>query len=187
MTGADRRSPGPTLRLAHTASLGDGELRTGRALLDEAFDGDFTDDDFDHALGGMHALVSVGGEVVAHGSVVTRRLLHRGRALRTGYVEAVAVRPHHRGAGHGGSVMAALEEVLTRAYVLGALSASDMAAGFYGARSWQLWTGTLSVIPPYGGIRRTIDHECSVYVLPVAQERPSDGDLACEWRNGDVW
>jgi hypothetical protein len=41
--------------------------------------------------GGIDALVREGEAVIAHGSVVQRRLLHSGRALRTGYVEAVAV------------------------------------------------------------------------------------------------
>ena len=44
----------------------------------------------EHAPGGLHALVHDGGDLVAHGAVVQRRLLHDGRALRVGYVEAGA-------------------------------------------------------------------------------------------------
>ena len=36
------------------------ELAAIRALLDEAFDGDFGDDDWEHALGGIHVLVHEG-------------------------------------------------------------------------------------------------------------------------------
>ena len=48
-----------------------------------------TDQDWEHALGGVHAVAWLDGEVVGHASVVQRRLLHDGRALRTGYVEGV--------------------------------------------------------------------------------------------------
>ncbi len=86
------------VRTLHTSELSAEELRAIRLLLDESFDGDFTDDDHEHALGGMHALVREGPELIGHGSVVMRRLLHGGRALRTGYVEGVAVRADRPGA-----------------------------------------------------------------------------------------
>lgn len=49
-------------------------------LLDEAFPDDeaYTDEDHEHALGGVHALVWEGPELIGHGSVVMRRLLHDG-------------------------------------------------------------------------------------------------------------
>ena len=90
------------VRVAHTAWLAAGELAAIRALLDDAFRGGFSDDDFEHGLGGIHAVVREGDDLVAHGSVVMRRLLHEGRALRTGYVEAVAVRADRRRLGRAG-------------------------------------------------------------------------------------
>lgn len=174
------------VRTAHTAWLSPDELRAIRVLLDEAFDGDVTDDDYEHALGGMHALVWEGRELIGHGSVVMRRLLHGGRALRTGYVEGVVVRGDRRRRGHGGALMAALERVIRGAYEIGALGASDEAVHFYAERGWKLWTGTVSVIAP-GGIERTEEEEGSIYLLPVSAELTPDGDLACDWRGGDVW
>jgi len=174
------------VRTAHTADLSRQELRAIRRLLDDAFDGDVTDDDYEHALGGLHVLAYEGPELVGHGSVVMRRLLHGGRALRTGYVEGVAVRADRRRRGHGGAVMAELERVITAAYELGALGATDEAAAFYADRGWQRWTGTASVLAP-GGIERTASEEGGVYVLPVRAKLTPDGDLACDWRDGDVW
>jgi GNAT superfamily N-acetyltransferase len=118
------------VRVTHTAWLEAGELADIRALLDGAFRGRFSDDDFEHGLGGIHALVLDGEALVAHGSVVMRRLLHEGRALRTGYVEAVAVRADRRRLGHAGLVMEQLERVVRGGYDLGALSASSMARSF---------------------------------------------------------
>ncbi|MBA3279582.1 MAG: GNAT family N-acetyltransferase [Geodermatophilaceae bacterium] len=174
------------VRTAHTAQLSRDELRAIRELLDEAFDGDFTDQDFDHSLGGMHALVWEESRLVGHGSVVMRRLWHAGHALRTGYVEGVAVRADRRRHGYGDAVMARLEELIRYGYVLGALSSSEAALDFYAARSWQLWTGTASVVSPRG-LERTKEEEGGIYVLPVSVALDPDGDLACDWRDGDVW
>ncbi|MFM9662835.1 GNAT family N-acetyltransferase, partial [Streptomyces scabiei] len=80
-----------------------------RALLDAAFDDGFDEEDWEHALGGLHVLAHDGTGLLAHGSVVMRRALHRGRWLRVGYVEAVAVRADARRRGLGGQVMGALE------------------------------------------------------------------------------
>ena len=82
-----------TLTVAHTGHLDGATLASVRALLDEAFDGDFGDDDWEHALGGMHALAFDGARLIGHGAVVQRRLVHgpalgvqaffqRGEALR---------------------------------------------------------------------------------------------------------
>ena len=68
-----------------------------RALLDAAFDGDFSDDDWAHALGGTHALIEAGGAVIAHASVVPRVLDVGTQPVRAGYVEAVAVLPARQG------------------------------------------------------------------------------------------
>lgn len=98
----------------------------------------------------MHALVWEGADLVAHGAVVQRRMLHGGRALRAGFVEGVGVHPDRRGEGYAAQVMAALEEIIHRGYDLGALSSSEMATGFYAARGWRLWQGSSAVLAPEG-------------------------------------
>lgn len=91
------------VRIAHTADLDAATLAAARGLREAVFEGELTSHDWEHALGGVHALVWDGGELVGHGSVVQRRLLHGGRALRTGYVEGVGVRDVRRGRGTGRS------------------------------------------------------------------------------------
>ncbi|MFJ4778433.1 GNAT family N-acetyltransferase [Streptomyces sp. NPDC088762] len=173
--------------LVHTSQLGPGALAEVRALLDAAFDGDFSDEDFEHGLGGMHALVHAGGELVAHGSVVQRRVVHRGAALRTGYVEAVAVGAGHRRRGLGSAVMAALEGVIGRAYVLGALSASEDGAALYERRGWTVWPGRIGTLSPDGPVRLP-EEEGSTYLwAPPGGTLPDPaGRLDFDWRNGDV-
>ncbi|MFJ9817807.1 aminoglycoside 2'-N-acetyltransferase [Streptomyces sp. NPDC101151] len=175
------------LRTAHTADLDPAELRAVRSLLDEAFDGDFGDEDWDHSLGGMHALVRDGAGPAAHGSVVMRRIRHRGRWLRTGYVEAVAVRADVRRTGLGGQVMAALEGIVDRAYDLGALSASADGAPLYTARGWQQWSGRVCALSP-DGIVHLPEEEGGVHLRPARTGRPLDPDheLVFDWRDGDI-
>jgi aminoglycoside 2'-N-acetyltransferase I len=175
----------PPVRIAHTADVDAATLAAARALLYEAFD-DMTEDDWEHSLGGLHALAFDGDALVGHAAVVQRRLLHGGRALRTGYVEGVAVRADQRRRGHGAAMMDALERVIRGAYDLGALGATDEAVALYAGRGWQLWQGPSSALTPEG-IRRTEDDDGGIYVLPGAVALDLDGELTCDWRGGDVW
>ncbi|MGW1074918.1 GNAT family N-acetyltransferase [Streptomyces sp. NPDC002537] len=171
---------------AHTSELGETRLSAIRSLLDDAFGGGFSDDDWDHSVGGMHALVHEDGELIGHGSLVQRRLLHGGRALRAGYVEAVAVRADRRRRGVASAVMEALERILRDGcYELGALGAADEAVPLYVGRGWRLWRGPSSVLAPTG-IERTAEEDGCIYVLPHV-DVDLDGELVCDWRPGDVW
>ncbi|WP_448623770.1 GNAT family N-acetyltransferase [Geodermatophilus sp. URMC 64] len=173
--------------VAHTSQLDPGTLDRAWRLVRDAFGpGHFTAEDWDHALGGMHALAHDGEDVVAHGSVVLRRFLHGGRAWRVGYVEAVAVAADARRRGFGAAVMAALEEVVGRAYDFGALSATDDGALLYRSRGWQLWRGPASALTPTG-IVRTPDEDGAVFVLPCSADLDPAAELTCDWRDGDLW
>ncbi|HEY7430584.1 MAG TPA: GNAT family N-acetyltransferase [Streptosporangiaceae bacterium] len=173
------------LRTAHTADLDAATLAAARALLDEVF-GHLPAPDWEHALGGMHALVWEDGELIGHAAVVQRRLLAGGRALRTGYVEGVGVRADRRGRGHAAAMMDALERVIRGAYELGALSASEDGAGLYRARGWSCWQGSLSALTPAGTVP-TPEERGAVYVLAVAVPLDLAGELTCDWRDGDLW
>jgi aminoglycoside 2'-N-acetyltransferase I len=173
------------VRMAHTSDVNPTTLREARALLDAVFE-DMTDHDWEHALGGIHAFVWDEDELIGHASVVQRRLLHQGQALRTGYVEGVGVRADRRRQGHGAAMMEVLERVVRQAYAVGALGATDQAASFYAYRGWQLWNGPTSAITP-AGIVRTPAEDGSIYVLPVDAPLDLHGELSCDWRDGDVW
>ena len=174
------------VRLAHTSGLDTATLSELRGFLDEAFSGDFDDHDWDHALGGMHAVGTEGGVLVAHASVVQRRLLHRGRPLRTGYVEAVAVRADRRRRGYGRAVMERLGEVVRGAYEVGGLAAGEPAAALYRSLGWRAWEGPTGVVGP-NGLERTPGYDGAIYVLQVTEPLDLSGDLACDWRGGAVW
>ncbi len=174
------------LQLVHTAALGSEVPRAIRALLDRVFGEEMTELAYEHTLGGMHALVWEGGELIGHASLVQRRIMHAGRALRTGYVEGVAVDAAHRRRGHGATLLRALEPVIRGAYELGALGATDDGAALYEACGWRLWRGPIFGLTPEG-IVRTEEDDGSIYVLPVSAALDLDGELTCDWREGDLW
>ncbi len=176
------------VRIRHTAQLDDATLGAARALCDKVFDGDFAESDWEHALGGVHALRYEDHRLVAHAALVARRLLHDGRSLRTGYVEAVAVAADRQRRGHGSAVMAALHPYIDRGYALGALGASAEGAALYRALGWTLWCGPTGVLSPEG-VRPTPEVDGCIFVRPGARLAPLDPvlPLVCDWREGDVW
>jgi aminoglycoside 2'-N-acetyltransferase I len=164
-----------SIRVATTAEITD-ELDAIRALLDDVFAGDFSEHDWQHALGGVHALAYEGAELVGHGSVVERLLEYDGQPLRTGYVEGMGVHRDHQRRGHGAAIMAALEEEIHSRYELGALAATDAGGNLYAQRGWVRWSG-----------RTEPDGEGAVYVLPLVVPVDPAGTLRADWREGDVW
>jgi aminoglycoside 2'-N-acetyltransferase I len=174
------------VELAHTAQLEARTLHAARALLDEVFEGDFSARDWEHALGGVHALVWDGAALIGHGAVVMRRLRHGDRALRAGYVESVGVHPGARRRGHGAAIMRALGRVIHGAYELGALGATDEGKTLYEQAGWRRWDGPLSALTPTGVVP-TPDEQGAVYVLEAGAALDFAGELTCDWRDGDLW
>jgi aminoglycoside 2'-N-acetyltransferase I len=173
-------------QLAHTSELDSATLKAVRVLLEDVFEGDWTDDDWDHTQGGVHALVWDGADLIGHAAVVQRRLLHNGKALRTGYIEGVAVRADRRNLGHGNALMEAMEHVIRGAYELGALSSSEAAAPLYAARGWKHWQGQTFMLSP-NGLVRTEDEDDNTYVFPLTIPIDLTGSLTCDWRDGEAW
>ncbi|MER5359957.1 GNAT family N-acetyltransferase [Streptomyces sp. NPDC002785] len=171
----------PILRTTHTHRLTPAALDEIRVLLDTAFEGEFSAEDWDHALARDDS------GLLAHGSVVQRRVIHEDRSYRVGYVEAVAVRADRRREGLGGRVMAALEQVVDGAYVFGALSASAAGAALYVGRGWKVWPGRIAVQGRHG-VEMLPDEEGSTYVRGGAgRALPRvSGTLIFDWRDGDV-
>ena len=171
---------------AHTAYLEPSVLRAARALLDDVFAGEMTDADWEHALGGIHALAWEDDDLVGHAAVIQRRLWVGGRARRTGYVEGVGVRADRRRRGIAGALLDEIERVIRGAYDLGALGTTDMARDFYEGRGWQRWQGPSSALTPRG-IEPTPEDDGGSYVLPVSVELDLTAEITADWRDADVW
>jgi aminoglycoside 2'-N-acetyltransferase I len=175
------------IRQLRTDRLSLDEQRILRHLLNDAFGADgFSDDDWQHALGGMHFVLDADAAIRAHASVVERSLQVANRALRTGYVEAVATAPAHQGLGYGTRVMRAVGAYIAESFDIGALGTG--LHGFYERFNWQTWRGPSSVRTARGE-RRTRDEDGYIMVLTTNTTRDIDLTLpiSCDWRRGDAW
>ena len=181
---------GLRIRRLATNQLTARDTRAIRALLEAAFGDDpderFRDDDWDHALGGVHYVLDDGEEIVGHAALVEREIHVAGRALRTGYVEAVATVPERQGRGLGSWIMTEVAADVRARFELGALGTARHT--FYERLGWLRWRGPSAVRGPMGE-RRTPDEDGYILVLPTPSSPPLDLDapISCDWRAGDVW
>ena len=146
----------------------------------------FEQDDWDHAVGGIHFVLDINGEIVAHASVVERELHVDGRPLRTGYVEAVATSVDRQGVGLGSLVMTDVTSYISDRFELGALGTGRHR--FYERLGWLTWTGPTFVRTPHGP-RRTPEEDGDILVMRTPSTPPLNptASISCEWRPGDVW
>jgi aminoglycoside 2'-N-acetyltransferase I len=174
--------------------LGSDELRPEEiAALHELFgaawssDSDaFTDEDWDHAVGGIHFVLEEGGAIMAHASVVERELHSSGYRLSSGYVEAVATWPNLQRRGYGSAVMRNVDEYIDQTFQLGALGSDKFA--FYERLGWEAWKGPTFVRTDSGPVR-TAEEDGYVFVrlTPSSPELDLTAPISCDWRRGDVW
>lgn len=176
----------PRVRLLTTAEAPAKLLTEVRALLDGAFAGDFTDDDWAHSCGGRHVVVTEGGTVVAHAAVVPRELRVAGVAFRTGYVEGVGALVARQRAGLGSLATARATQLVRDEYQLGALSTGRPA--FYRRVGWESWAGPTFVRRGTATVR-TPEEDDGVMVLRHGPSAAVDlgSPLSCEARTGDDW
>jgi aminoglycoside 2'-N-acetyltransferase I len=178
------------LRRLPTHQITESDIAALRELLWAAFatdvDGEFTEDDWQHALGGVHFVLEVGGMIQGHAAVVERELHVANMPLRTGYVEAVAITPGRQRSGLGTVVMAEVSRHVAGEYELGALGTGSQA--FYERLGWQTWRGPSSVRTAHGEVPTPAD-DGYIMVLPTPRSPALDFDapISCEWRAGDVW
>jgi aminoglycoside 2'-N-acetyltransferase I len=178
------------LRRVPTADLTLTEVASIRELMVVAFGPDederFTDEDWGHAIGGLHFVLDLNGTIIVHASVVERELHVDGHPLRSGYVEAVATTPDRQGKGFGSHVMADVTSYIRGKFELGALGTGRHR--FYERLGWVTWNGESFVRTP-DGLRRTPDEDGYILVLATPSTPPLDltAPISCDWRPGDVW
>ena len=158
-----------------------------RELWDRAFGDRFSEDDAEHAYGGVHVLARDGRRVVGHASAVPRRLRFGDGPWRpVGYVEAVATEPERQGEGIGRGVVLRLHEQIAARWPVAMLS-TGRARPFYEALGWEPWQG-VSYTQTSSGVVADDEHG-GLMVLRIDRLAVPDisVEVTCEDRSGDAW
>jgi len=173
-------------RLVTSDELTPDDLATMRAMFAAAWDGRFTEEDWEHTFGGVHVLRFEDGAMVSHGAVAERTLWIGERRLRVGYLEAVATWPEHQRRRHASAIVEELDRIVHAEYELGGLSTGRRS--FYERLGWLLWRGPLAVRTADGDVPTPFETG-AVLVLPTPRLQDPDLDemLVCDERAGDDW
>lgn len=178
-----------TLKRVASHELTTREIASLRALFDAAWPGPddaFSDEDFEHAMGGVHFVVEHDEDIVSHASVVERLLHTSGHRLKTGYVEAVATLPSHQRRGHGSAIMRQVGAHIDETFQLGALGTGEH--GFYLRLGWLVWNGPTMVRTDRGEVPTPEeDGFVLVRLTPTTPRLDLAAPISCDWRPGDVW
>ena len=156
-----------------------------RTLLDLAYEGDFSSEDWEHTFGGKYFIGYLGDAIIAHGSVVPRNMFIDGEAMTVGYVEAIAVLPSHWQQGFGTQLMQQITKFCKDNYELSMLSTDENQ--FYKRLGWCQFqgesfarTGELEV--------RTFEEDEGLMLLHGRNSQIREIQRAvCESRSGDDW
>lgn len=175
-----------TADLIASKNLSSLKLDEIRNFLETAYEGDFMAEDFEHCLGGVHALVYLDGQLVGHGAVIPRQLMNADTTFEVGYVEAVATHLEFRRTGIATAVMEALEKHITNNFNFGALSTGDEAMLLYQSRGWITWTGKTGVMRK-GVSFDTPEDDGGIYLFGNIDCLDSSHLLLCQDRPGDAW
>ena len=156
-----------------------------RALLDLAYEGDFSFEDWEHTFGGKYFIGYLGDAIISHGSVVPRNMFIDGEAMTVGYVEAIAVLPSHWRQGFGTQLMQQITKFCQDNYELSMLSTDENQ--FYKRLGWCQFqgesfarTGDLEV--------RTFEEDEGLMLLHGRGSQIREIQrTVCESRSGDDW
>jgi len=155
-----------------------------RALLADAFEGDFSQEDWEHTNGGLRFLGYLGAELVAHGSVIRRNVRIDEEDLKIGYVEGLAVAPLYWRRGFGSKLMSEITSYCKTEFRISMLSTGEK--DFYRKLGWLDFEGD-SYVFRNGVEVRTADEDEGLMYLPRSVGSLSLAKVVCEAREGDDW
>jgi len=156
-----------------------------KSLLELAYDGDFSVEDWEHTLGGQYFIDFLDDTIIAHGSVVSRNMFINGGALTVGYVEAVAVLPSYWQQGFGTQLMKQITQFCYNNYELSMLSTDEKQ--FYEKLGWQQFQGESFVRNGESEVR-TVEEDDGLMLLFGKNGGLSEiWRAVCQPRSGDDW
>nr|ELR5114236.1 GNAT family N-acetyltransferase [Providencia stuartii]ELR5115371.1 GNAT family N-acetyltransferase [Providencia stuartii] len=173
-------------RFLHTSQLTPSEKEMLFSLLVEGFDNDFSDDDFQHTLGGMHVIAYDQQKMIGHVAIIQRYMAMNNEPISVGYVEAMVVEQTYRRQGIGTHLMQHTNEIISSCYQLGLLSASEEGQQLYSSVGWKVWKGSLFELKQRQYMR-SIEEEGGVMGWSANESIDFTASLYCDFRGGDQW
>ena len=156
-----------------------------RNLLNDAFEGDFSGEDWQHTFGGVRFLGFLNDKLIAHGAVVPRKIKVDESDLVVGYAEGIAVAPTYWHQGYGSLLMAEITSFCRSEFSLSMLSTSEK--GFYRKHGWSDFEGMSYVLKDGVEIRSEDEDEGLMYLPGLSRDTGSPKKVICESRVGDAW
>ena len=159
------------------------ELKT---LLNDAFGDSFSEEDWDHGLGGRHFAILEEGRLVAYCAVVPRRIFIEEKPYSCGYLENVASVPDKRHQGFASIAVREANQFIATHFEFGGLSTSKH--DFYRKLGWQIWLGPTFVISNEEW-KSSDSENGGIMILETGAVPALDFQcrIACQERPGDDW
>lgn len=165
-------------------SLDDYELHGIHTLVMDAFEQDFSVEDWQHTFGGTRFLGKLHDTLIAHAAVVPRLMHINGEEHEVGYIEGMCVVPAFQKHGYGRLLLQAVSTYCLSHYKISMLSTDEKP--FYRQCGWIDFQGK-SYVRHGKTLSRSADEDCGLMLLSACINDVIAADIACEYRMGDAW
>lgn len=154
-------------------------------LLSDAYEDDFSEEDWLHTFGGVRFLGTINREIVAHGSVVPRKISINDELIAVGYLEGIAVSSNHQGQGVGRQLLSSISDFCLSEYQISMLSTDEF--DFYGNFGWKQFKGKSGVLLGTEVILTPDEDEGLMYLIGKTGSSQEILTAYCDSREGDHW
>jgi GNAT superfamily N-acetyltransferase len=154
-------------------------------LLLDAYEGDFSEQDWQHTFGGARFLGTLGEQIVAHAAVVPRPVLINDLPMTIGYLEGVAVSSKFQGQRLGSQLLQHVSDFCKSNYEISMLSTDEF--DFYGKFGWQRFKGASGVMQDSVRSLTPEEDDGLMYLVGNSTESIEISTAYCDWREGDCW
>lgn len=156
-----------------------------RELMANAFEDDFSDDDWNNTYGGMRFFGHLEDRLIAHGAVVPRKMHIDGKSVDVGYVEAIAVEPKHWRNGYGSLLLTEITSFCKSEFPLSMLSTDEK--DFYSKSGWRAFQGMSYVLQDGKEVRTEDEDDGLMFILGNEPGLKEPCRAVCNSRSGDAW
>jgi aminoglycoside 2'-N-acetyltransferase I len=154
-------------------------------LLNDAYEGDFSEQDWQHTFGGARFVGTIDDQIVAHAAVVPRAVLINDLPMTIGYLEGVAVSSKFQGQRLGSQLLQYVSDFCRSNYEITMLSTDEF--DFYGKFGWQRFKGTSGVMQDSVKTLTPEEDDGLMYLAGNSTKSIEISTAYCDWREGDCW